>query len=155
MKKLKEDIPLILCKFEKIFPPAFFDVMVHLVVHLPDEALLRGPIQYRWIYPIELRLSTLKNFLRNRLRPEGSIVEAYLESETLAFWERYVNDAQSRYNQDVNMSHDGPLDGDTSVFMHGVKLIGKTWVQPLDDKVRDKLVWYVLNNCEKVQPYVE
>ena len=44
MEKLKWDIPLILCKLEKIFPLAFFDVMVHLVVHLPDKALLRGPI---------------------------------------------------------------------------------------------------------------
>ena len=43
---LKQEIPLILCKLEKIFPPTFFDVMVHLVVHLPDEALLRGPVQY-------------------------------------------------------------------------------------------------------------
>jgi hypothetical protein len=25
---------------EKKFPLAFFDVMIHLVVHLPDEALL-------------------------------------------------------------------------------------------------------------------
>jgi hypothetical protein len=44
VEKLKWDIPPILCKLEKIFPPAFFDVMVHLAVHLPDEALLRGPI---------------------------------------------------------------------------------------------------------------
>jgi len=44
VKGLKEKIPVILCKLEKIFPPAFFDVMVHLVVHLPDEALLRGPV---------------------------------------------------------------------------------------------------------------
>jgi hypothetical protein len=41
---LKQEIPLILGKLEKIFPPAFFDVMVHLAVHLPDEALLRGPV---------------------------------------------------------------------------------------------------------------
>jgi hypothetical protein len=34
VKWLKEQIPLILCKLEKIFPPAFFDVMVHLCVHL-------------------------------------------------------------------------------------------------------------------------
>ena len=85
MEKLKQDIPLILCKLEKIFPPAFFDVMVHLAVHLPDETLLRGPVQYGWMYPIEWRVGMLKNFLRNRSRPEGSIVEAYLESETLAF----------------------------------------------------------------------
>jgi hypothetical protein len=130
MKKLKEDIPLILCKFEKIFPPTFFDVMVHLVVHLPDEALLRGPVQYGWMYPIELRLGTLKKFLRNRLRPEGSIMEAYLESEMLAFWKRYVDDAQTRYNRDINMSHVGPSDGDTSIFMHGVKLIGRLRYNP-------------------------
>jgi hypothetical protein len=53
VKRLKEQIPLILCKLEKIFPPAFFDVMVHLCVHLPDEALLRGLVQYGWMYPIE------------------------------------------------------------------------------------------------------
>ena len=50
VKRLKQDIPLILWKLEKIFPPAFFDVMVHLAVHLPDEALLRGPVQYGWMY---------------------------------------------------------------------------------------------------------
>jgi hypothetical protein len=60
-KRLKLKIPLILCKLEKIFPPAFFDVMVHLAVHLPDEALLRGPVQYGWMYPIERRLGTSKN----------------------------------------------------------------------------------------------
>jgi hypothetical protein len=31
---------------DKIFPPAFFDVMVDLPMHLPDEALLRGPVHY-------------------------------------------------------------------------------------------------------------
>ena len=50
---LERDIVFILCKFEKIFPPAFFDVMVHLAVHLPSEAILGGPVQYRWMYPFE------------------------------------------------------------------------------------------------------
>ena len=85
MKKLKWDIPLVLCKLEKIFSLAFFDVMVHLVVHLLDETLLIGSVQYEWMYTIERRLGTLKNLLRNQARPEGSIAEAYLESETLAF----------------------------------------------------------------------
>jgi hypothetical protein len=90
VKKLKKDIPLILCKLEKIFPPAFFDVMVHLVVHLPDQALLRGPVQYGWMYPIERRLGTFKNFVRNRDRPEGSIAEAYVASDTLTFCSRLM-----------------------------------------------------------------
>ena len=53
LEELKERIVLILCKMEKFFPPAFFDVMVHLAVHLPREAILGGPVQYRWMYPIE------------------------------------------------------------------------------------------------------
>ncbi|KAL6335783.1 hypothetical protein AAG906_039546 [Vitis piasezkii] len=40
LEKLEEGIVLILCKLERIFPPAFFDVMVHLMVHLPREAKL-------------------------------------------------------------------------------------------------------------------
>ena len=37
--ELQDRIVLILCKMEKIFPPAFFDVMVHLAIHLPREAI--------------------------------------------------------------------------------------------------------------------
>ena len=43
---LEKEIPIILCKLENIFPLAFFTVMVHLAVHLPKEAMLRGPVQY-------------------------------------------------------------------------------------------------------------
>lgn len=53
MEKWEERVVLILCKLEKIFPPAFFDVMVHLIVHLSREAMIAGPVQYRWMYPIE------------------------------------------------------------------------------------------------------
>lgn len=53
LEKLEERIVHILCKLETIFPPAFFDVMVHLAVHLPREAILGGPVQYRWMYRIE------------------------------------------------------------------------------------------------------
>ena len=49
----QDRIVLILCKLEKIFPLAFFDVMVHLAVHLPREAMLARPVHYRWMYPIE------------------------------------------------------------------------------------------------------
>jgi len=47
IRRLKENIPLILCKLERIFPPGFFDSMEHLPIHLPYEAWLGGPVQYR------------------------------------------------------------------------------------------------------------
>ncbi|XP_028075313.1 uncharacterized protein LOC114277606 [Camellia sinensis] len=53
LEKLQGSIVLILCKLEIFFPPAFFDVMVHLAIHMPHEAILEGPVQYRWMYPIE------------------------------------------------------------------------------------------------------
>jgi hypothetical protein len=120
VKKLKEDIPVILCKLERIFPPAFFDVMVHLCVHLPDEALLRGPVQYGWMYPIERRLGTLKNFVRNRAKPEGSIAEAYMASDTLTFCSRYMMDISTRFNHVDDSGSERPLDNDLEVFRHVV-----------------------------------
>ena len=67
--------------------------MVHLVVHLPDEALLRGPVKYGWMYPIETRLGTFKGYVRNRARPEGSIAEAYIATEVLTFCSKYIETA--------------------------------------------------------------
>ena len=51
-------------------------------------------------------------------------MEAYLESETLAFWERFMDNVKTRYNRDDNISHDGLAPGKASIFMHGVKPIG-------------------------------
>lgn len=53
MKKLGESIVETICRLEKIFPPSFFDSMEHLLIHLPYEAEVGGPVQYRWMYPYE------------------------------------------------------------------------------------------------------
>jgi hypothetical protein len=98
LERMKADIPVILCKLEKIFPP-FFDVL-HLAIHLPEEAILRGPVQYGWMYPVERRLLTLKRFVRNMARPEGSIAEAYVAAECLTICSRYFgDDVETRYNR--------------------------------------------------------
>ncbi|XP_050386341.1 uncharacterized protein LOC126802710 [Argentina anserina] len=81
--KLKEEIVYILCKLERIFPPAFFDIMVHLMVHLPDQVLLTGPVHYTWMFPIERQLGDYKGYVRNRANPEGSITTAYISHECM------------------------------------------------------------------------
>ncbi|XP_038708541.1 uncharacterized protein LOC120003590 [Tripterygium wilfordii] len=35
LESLEHDIVVLLCKFETIFPPSFFDIMEHLAIHLP------------------------------------------------------------------------------------------------------------------------
>ncbi|KAL5576197.1 hypothetical protein UlMin_017896 [Ulmus minor] len=73
MVKAQDQLVIILCKLERIFPPAFFDIMIHLVLHLPEEAILGGPVYMRWMYPFE----------RNAAKPEGSISEGYVVDEAL------------------------------------------------------------------------
>ena len=53
LEKFEKDIVLILYKLEKKISPSFFDIMVHLAIHLPKEVLLARSIHYRWMYPIE------------------------------------------------------------------------------------------------------
>jgi hypothetical protein len=152
---MKYEIPIVLCKLEKIFPPVFFDVMVHLTVHLPDEAILRGPVQYGWMYPVERRLYTLKHSVRNMARPEGSIAEAYVANECLTACSRYFDDLDTRHNwEGRNRERVDMSTGDLSVFQHGVDLLGGHWIT-YQEKIYEKMVWYVLNNCAEVEQYIE
>jgi hypothetical protein len=51
-------------------------------------------VQYGWMYPIERKLCTLKRYVRNRARPEGSIAEAYIADECLTFCSKYMDDVK-------------------------------------------------------------
>lgn len=53
MLSMEQNIVVLICKLEKIFPPGFFNPMQHLVIHLAYELRLGGPVHYRWMYPIE------------------------------------------------------------------------------------------------------
>jgi hypothetical protein len=78
LERMSNSIGETLCRLEMVFPPSFFDIMMHLLVHLAEEAKLGGPVCYRWMYPIERYLWTLKGYVRNKSHPEGSIAEGYI-----------------------------------------------------------------------------
>ncbi|KAI9125762.1 hypothetical protein K1719_003180 [Acacia pycnantha] len=89
LRHLEASMPITLCKLEMIFPPTLFDSMEHLPVHLAYEAKVGGPQQYRWMYPFERFLRTLKNKIKNPRYVEGSIAEAYLVEEAAKFASYY------------------------------------------------------------------
>jgi hypothetical protein len=157
LNRLKVEIVVILCKLEKLFPPAFFDVMVHLAIHLPEEALSRGPVHYGWMYPVERRLGYLKSTVRNKARPEGSIAESYIVDECLIFCSRFFKDGtETRFNKD-DRNQDirrKPDPDEMEVFSVGAKGLGKSILKHFD-KEFDKMVWYVLNNCDDVERYIK
>ncbi|KAL0544363.1 hypothetical protein IC582_019477 [Cucumis melo] len=71
LNKLEEDIVVTLCLFEKYFPPLFFTIMIHLIVHIVREVKLCGPIYLRWMYPFERFMKVIKNSVRNRYCQES------------------------------------------------------------------------------------
>ena len=44
VEELEKVAPLLLYKLEKIFPPGFFLSIQHLILHLPSEARMGGPM---------------------------------------------------------------------------------------------------------------
>ncbi|XP_026380826.1 uncharacterized protein LOC113275507 [Papaver somniferum] len=159
LDELEKAIPLILCKLERIYPPAFFDVMVHLAVHLPQEAKLVGPVGYSWMYPIERALGTLKCYVKNKARPEGSIAEAYIVNESLTFCSMHFRGTETKFtrperNPDRSNNNQRKR-GSISVFAHDICPTGAYDINELSLQERDQMIWFVLNNCDEVQPYMQ
>jgi hypothetical protein len=75
IEKLEKEIPMLICNLEKIFPSGWFNPMQHLLVHIPYEAKVGGPVQYRWMYHIERELKCLRSMVGNKARVEGCIAE--------------------------------------------------------------------------------
>src|SRR3954471_4880833 len=75
LEMLQEEIMVILCELEIYFPPAFFDIMVHLLVHVVDDIIHLGPTFLHNMMPFERMNDVIKGFVRNRPRPNGSIAK--------------------------------------------------------------------------------
>ena len=75
--KLQNDVVQCVVGFELIFPPLFFNIMTHLLVHLVKEIDILGPVFLHNMFPFEWFLGILKKYVRNRAHPEGSICRLF------------------------------------------------------------------------------
>ncbi|BBN70547.1 transposable element gene, partial [Prunus dulcis] len=142
LDKLEEDVVVTLCLLEKYFPPSFFDIMVHLVVHLVREVRLCGPVYFRWMYPFERYMKVLKGYVQNRTRPEGCIAERYIAEEAVEFCTQHLSDVSTvGVPSSQKMGVSKPLSGCT--------------VSVVDQDLLNQAHLYVLENTEEVLPYIE
>ena len=141
---LQKEIVITLCELEMFFPPSFFDIMVHLVVHLVKETQLCGPAYMRWMYPVERYMKILKGYVKNRSRPEGCMVERYIVEEAIEFCTEYLSNVQS-----IGLPKSQLVEKKEGKNLIGNKIVAVSRVE------RDQVHLYVLHNENEVEPYVE
>jgi hypothetical protein len=70
-------------QFEMCFPPSFFDIMVHLVVHLVPQIETLGPMYLHKMWTYERFMSILNGYVSTHARPEASMIEGYCTEEAI------------------------------------------------------------------------
>ncbi|GJT08780.1 hypothetical protein Tco_0843242 [Tanacetum coccineum] len=153
MLKAQIKVVDILCDLELIYPPALFDIMIHLVIHLPLEALEGGPIRPRWMFPFERYMKKLKGYVRNKAKPEGSIAEGYVAEEALTFSSHYFRDVTTKFNRPDRNVDPPPPTCQFQVFRSVCKSIGLRSVIRFDAQELKKVKWYVLHNSPEIDTY--
>ena len=144
-----------LCKLEQVFPPGFFDSMEHLSVHLAYEAMLGGPVQYRWMYPFERFMGDAKRCVKNKAKVEGSIRTAYTFKEANHFMSHYfIKSTLTPTNtQNEVDAASGNHSFALSVFCLPGRHVGNKEYWMKDEELRSAEV-HVLINCTEVKPYL-
>jgi hypothetical protein len=128
-----------------VFPPSFFDIMRHLLVHLVKEINILGPVFLHNMFPLERFMGVLKKYVHQRGRPEGSIAKGYGTEEVIEFCVDFIPDLdpiglpESRY--------EGRLGGKGTLGK-------KTYISQGDDSF-NKAHCTVLRNSTVVEPYIE
>jgi hypothetical protein len=157
VEKLNEQAPELLCKLETLLPPGFFNPMQHMILHLPDEALKCGPVQYRWQYGPERETKDLRAQCGNKCKIEASIAESTLNKEVANFTTKYYDEnIPTRHNPILRYNATNPEDAPKlSIFIGlGGKSSGTKKVT-IKNPEWDLIHSYVLQSMEEVKPYIE
>lgn len=106
-------------------------------------------------------LGTLKSYVRNKARPEGSIAEAYLADECMTFCSRYLEGFETKFNRPsrnderVNVEEHSNLTAESILFPRVGRPIGKPTNYILNDLEKVQAHRYVLFNCPDVVPFLK
>lgn len=156
LDQLQKELTITLYNLEQSFLPAFFDIMVHLTVHLVEEVRLCGPVYLRWMYPFEREMKPIKGYVRNRYRPEGCIAECYIAEEALEFCAEYLSNCNSiglptgclidfTVERPLGGANIKVVDGPTLAQAHRCVLVNTPEIQPYIEYVTENLNLFFVN----------
>ncbi|GJU39152.1 putative transposon, En/Spm-like protein [Tanacetum coccineum] len=146
LDKMQAELVVTLCLLEKFFPPSFFDIMIHLTVHLTREVKLCGSICFRWMYPFKRCMKVIKGHVRNKNKQEGCIAEETVAEETIEFF--------SEYHRSMETIGIPPDKHETDENKEGKPLsAGKS--SEVSAELFQKAHLYVIQNTNEIVPYIE
>ncbi|KAM2145776.1 hypothetical protein ACFX1R_049296 [Malus domestica] len=113
----------------------------------PEDGFLR--------HPIERFMLTLKKYVRNKNRPEGSMTQGYLADECLSFCAMYLEGVETRLNRPSRNANRICLDheGDFDIFCTTGHSLSMREYYHLDNHNWEIARSYVLANCDKSMAY--
>jgi hypothetical protein len=132
----------------------FFNPKQCLHIHLPYEAKVAGPVQYRWMYHIEITLRYLKPMVGNRAKVEWCIVKAFTLKEvayilSVYFVEEYNVNAPTMWYQ---MDEEPPC-SNLSIFASRGTTVGSSTSYYSTSEERKAALLYMYANINGMDKY--
>ena len=147
----KREIAEITTLLEKEMPTSFFDIQVHLLVHLVDEVKVTGVVSSRWMFIVERYMKTLKDFVHQRAQPEASMAKAMAEGwlvyESMHYITKYLSMVDSCSPRLWSENEDEKMDAEV---LQGV---GKEFM--LSEEMCDAINTFILYNHEKMIKWID
>src|SRR3954468_4587216 len=145
LPRLQNDLVQCLVSFELVFPPSFFNIMTHVLVHLVDEIFIPGPVFLHNMFPFERFMGVLKKYVHNRARPKGSISMGHQTEDVIGFCVDFIPSLKKIGLPQLR--YEGRLTGKGK--------LGKDSIICRDGHSWSKAHYTVLQNSTLVAPYVD
>ena len=101
-------------------------------------------------------LETLKKYVKNKARPEGSIAEGYVTNETLTYCSMYLRGIETQFNKPERTGGcDKQNHATLSVFTQPAKPFRGVQYIELSHDEKNTAHWYILYNCMELEPYLK
>jgi hypothetical protein len=94
LDELHKEIRVTMCQLEMCFPPSFFDMMEHYMIHLADQIFVLGPSYMHYMYLYEHHMVVTKGYVCNHPHHKGFMIESYKTEEVIESYTDYIKDGK-------------------------------------------------------------
>ncbi|GKD89730.1 uncharacterized protein Tco_1365237, partial [Tanacetum coccineum] len=97
------------------------------------------------------KMRELKGYVKNNARPEGCIVQRYIDKECLTFCSMYLNDVDTIFNKVERNNEMVDFGGEISIFSCKGRPFGITEERVMSGTELGEIHTYILNNCPELK----